>query len=146
MDAEAELHLHRGRASELMAGRSKEKVSIMGWSIGWDEKWQRDIGYGVTAYCDFPGCDAQIDRGLSYVCCGAQPYGGDGCGLYFCEKHGNHALRGHWNACSRCANYRPPFKPKADHPEWNSFKETDPSWAGWRKERNRQAFKRVALS
>ena len=30
----------------------------MGWSIGYDEKWQRDIGYGVPAICDYPGCTA----------------------------------------------------------------------------------------
>lgn len=27
----------------------------MGWSIGYDDKWFRDIGYGVPAYCDHPG-------------------------------------------------------------------------------------------
>lgn len=59
----------------------------MSWAIGFDEKWQRDIGYGVPAYCDHPGCKAEIDRGLPYVC-GGEPYGGsNGCGLYFCEKH-----------------------------------------------------------
>ena len=59
----------------------------MGWSIGYDEKWARDIGYGVPAVCDHPDCDARIDRGLSYVCCNQEPRGGEGCGLYFCEKH-----------------------------------------------------------
>lgn len=39
----------------------------MGWSIGFDEHWQRDIGYGVPATCDHPGCGAKIDRGLSFV-------------------------------------------------------------------------------
>lgn len=59
----------------------------MGWSIGYDSKWKRDIGYGVPASCDYPGCDAEIDRGLSYVC-GGEPYGGEvGCGLYFCAAH-----------------------------------------------------------
>lgn len=59
----------------------------MGWACGFDPTWQRDIGYGVPATCDQPGCGAPIDRGLSYVC-GGQPYGGDeGCGLYFCTAH-----------------------------------------------------------
>jgi hypothetical protein len=59
----------------------------MGWSIGWDGTWKRDIGYGVPAYCDHPECSAEIDRGLSYVC-GGDPYGGEhGCGLFFCGKH-----------------------------------------------------------
>lgn len=106
----------------------------MGWSIGFDEKWQRDIGYGVPAWCDFPGCNEEIDRGLSYVCCSQEPHGGDGCGLYFCEKHHPY-FRGDNDAmCSRCFNYRPPFKPKPEHPRWLEFKATDDSWAEWRKE------------
>lgn len=32
----------------------------MGWSIGWDSTWQRDIGYGVPALCDHPNCSAVI--------------------------------------------------------------------------------------
>ena len=48
----------------------------MGWSIGYDSNWDRDIGYGVPAYCDHPDCNEEIDRGLSYVC-GGEPYGGD---------------------------------------------------------------------
>lgn len=55
----------------------------MGWSIGFDSNWGQDIGYGVPSTCDHPDCDAEINRGLSYVC-GGEPYGGDeGCGLYF---------------------------------------------------------------
>lgn len=42
----------------------------MGWSIGFDSNWNRDIGYGVPAFCDHPGCTAEIDRGLAYVCGG----------------------------------------------------------------------------
>lgn len=54
----------------------------MGWSIGYDERWKRDIGYGVPATCDHPGCEEKIDRGLSCVCANQQPYGGEhGCGL-----------------------------------------------------------------
>jgi hypothetical protein len=101
----------------------------MGWSIGFDEHWSRDIGYGVPAYCDHPKCDAEIDRGLSYVC-GGQPYGGDdGCGLYFCEKHLNSS-----SLCSRCARREKPFDAKPDHPEWLHHKATDVSWAEWRKQ------------
>ena len=55
----------------------------MGWSLGYDSNWNRDIGYGVPAYCDHPYCNEEIDRGLSYVC-GDALYGGDrGCGLFF---------------------------------------------------------------
>lgn len=107
----------------------------MGWSIGYDSTWGRDIGYGVPAWCDHPECSAKIDRGLAYVC-GSEPYGGDaGCGLYFCERH-----RGPWfecgafSVCVRCAHHHDPFKAKPDHPEWLHHKATDPSWAEWRAE------------
>ena len=102
----------------------------MGWSISFDTNWQRDVGYAVPAYCDHPECNAEIDRGLAYVCCGEQPYGGErGCGLYFCSKHQD------WEGkCSRCRNRKPPFNPKPDHPQWIHWKLTDESWAAWRKQ------------
>jgi hypothetical protein len=69
----------------------------MGWSLGHDNRWGkfgRDIGYGVPAPCDHPGCGAEIDRGLSYVC-GTHPYGGEhGCGLHFCGDHLHFEERG----------------------------------------------------
>lgn len=33
----------------------------MGWSIGYDNSWKRDIGYGVPAFCDHPGCMTSIN-------------------------------------------------------------------------------------
>jgi hypothetical protein len=105
----------------------------MGWSIGYDDKWQRDIGYGVPALCDHPGCTEEIDRGLSYVC-GGEPYGGDrGCGLYFCEKHRLMSERLPM-LCERCKARRKPFAAKPDHPEWIQWKLTDESWEEWRQE------------
>lgn len=102
----------------------------MSWAVSYDERWRRDIGYGVPAFCDFPRCNEKIDRGLSYVCCDEQPHGGDrGCGLYFCGAHQRYDGR-----CSRCANYHPPFRPKPDHPDWIAHKLTDESWAEWRAE------------
>jgi hypothetical protein len=102
----------------------------MGWSIGWDARWGRDIGYGVPATCDFPGCGAEIDRGLGYVC-GREPYGGErGCGLYFCEDH----QRGRSQLCPRCANRCAPYTPSPDVREWVEWKLSDPSWATWRME------------
>lgn len=100
----------------------------MGWSVGYDEKWKRDIGYGVPSICDHPDCDAEIDRGLAYVCKDSEPYGGDGCGLYFCDKHRA------WLGCERCELDQPPFTPKPDTREWVEHKMTDPSWATWREE------------
>lgn len=105
----------------------------MGWSIGYDEKWKRDIGYGVPAVCDHPDCNKSIDRGLSYVC-GSEPYGGDhGCGLYFCTDHL------YWgqndpNMCERCCDEKRPYKPKPDTKEWIDWKLTDESWKQWRDE------------
>lgn len=128
----------------------------MGWSIGFDTNWNRDIGYGVPAYCDHPGCMAEIDRGLSYVC-GGQPYGGEhGCGLYFCEKHmGLHVGGGRQNlpsqVCERCGarlfghRKTDPFIPTPDHPEWIQHKLTDPSWAAWRAE-NPAAVEALSLT
>lgn len=104
----------------------------MGWSIGYDEHWKRDIGYGVPAWCDHPDCNEVIDRGLSYVC-GGDPYGGEfGCGLYFCPEH--LYLGEGPQLCERCDNHDDviPFDAKPDHPTWLHHKATDPSWAEWR--------------
>jgi hypothetical protein len=104
----------------------------MGWSIGYDENWKRDVGYGVPAICDQPGCGGEIDRGLAYVC-GGEPFGGDeGCGLFFCGLHLWHGQEG--QVCARCRIGSEPFKPTADTDEWNQHKLTDPSWQEWRDE------------
>lgn len=100
----------------------------VGWAVGYDTRWKRDIGYGVPATCDQPDCGERIDRGLAYVC-GGQPYGGDdGCGLYFCGHHGG------GEKCSRCQNGAEPFAPTPDVEGWTRHKATDPSWARWRTE------------
>lgn len=105
----------------------------MGWSLGFDSRWQRDVGYGVPAVCDQPRCAAQIDRGLSFVC-GAEPYGGElGCGLYFCSKHLS-GYRRDKHVCARCSSHRPPYDPKPDVKQWVDWKLTDDSWAQWRTE------------
>ena len=58
----------------------------MGWGFGINQ-FGREVGYGVEAGCDEPGCDEKIDRGLGY-CCGGMHDGGDhGCGEYFCSDH-----------------------------------------------------------
>ncbi len=113
---------------------------MMSWSIGFDEKWNRDIGYGVPAICDHLDCNKEIDRGLSYVCGNGEPYGGDeGCGLYFCEEHGGGKF------CERCKLFFKDgvfneyqdvdfFQPKPDTQEWIDHKNTHESWKEWRKE------------
>jgi hypothetical protein len=110
----------------------------MGWSIGYDNRWHRDIGYGVPATCDFLGCNKEINRGLSYVC-GSDPLGGDyGCGLYFCGEHFKgrkpHGSENYVQLCPRCYAYKSPYNPKPDVKAWIKWKLTDESWARWRKE------------
>lgn len=102
----------------------------MGWSLGYDSNWKRDVGYGVPAICDGPECTEEINRSLSYVC-GGEPYGGDcGCGLYFC---GNHLWYGkEAQLCRQCSDGKEPFKPKPDTREWIEWKLTHESWAEWR--------------
>lgn len=106
----------------------------MGWAIGYDERWKRDIGYGVPAYCDHPHCWAEIDRGLAHVC-GGGPYGGEkGCGLYFCGHHLSHA-RPSGPFCPRCTKHNQiPYKAKPDKREWIEHKLKDESWQTWRDE------------
>lgn len=110
----------------------------MGWSIGYDDRWKRWIGYGVPAYCDYPDCDEEINRGLAYVCANEEPYGGEfGCGLFMCERHkvwqtfpdGEDGL-----FCKRCAKGEKPYEPKPEHPDWIRHVLTDPSWKEWRDE------------
>ena len=104
----------------------------MGWSIGFDSQWNRDIGYGVPAYCDHPKCKRVIDRGLSYVC-GGEPYGGEnGCGLYFCAEHLGYSVKHDAQMCGKCRQGREPFTPKPDCPQWVTFKLSDGSWKKWR--------------
>lgn len=103
----------------------------MGWSVGYDDSWKRDIGWAVPATCDHPDCGKEIVRSLSYVC-GENPYGGeDGCGLFFCSDHlrfGETRLR----CCERCRQHRDPFEPTPDTEEWIHHKNSDPSWEQWR--------------
>lgn len=115
----------------------------MGWSIGFDSRWNRDIGYGVPATCDFPGCGADIDRGLAFVC-GGEPYGGErGCGLFFCGEH--MFVGSHRQQCDRCAYGKPPFDATPDTREWVEWKLTDESWAAWRDE-NPEAVKAMTAA
>jgi len=103
----------------------------MSWAIGYDSTWNRDIGYGVPAICDHPGCGAEIDRGLSYVC-GGEPYGGErGCGLFFCAKHLGGGVYPD-QRCERCRNRKKPFIPTPDMTKWIQHKLTDESWREWR--------------
>ncbi|MBF6368398.1 hypothetical protein IU469_22130 [Nocardia puris] len=107
----------------------------MSWAVGYDTNWRRDIGYGVPATCDHPGCGEGIDRGLYFVCCGEEPRGGEhGCGLYFCGQHLRYGDDDLPARCERCQAGADPFAPTPDVPEWINHKLTDPSWQRWRDE------------
>jgi hypothetical protein len=95
----------------------------MSWSVGYDNRWHRDVGYGVPAFCDYPKCGKEIDRGLYYIC--------EECGLFFCDDH---LILNDPQQCERCEKELEPFQPTPDHPDWTNHKMTDPSWAAWRKE------------
>ena len=43
-------------------------------------------GYGVPAICEYPDCNEEIDRGMSFAC-GGEPFSEIGCDRYFCSKH-----------------------------------------------------------
>ena len=125
----------------------------MGWSIGFDTRWRRDIGYGVPATCDHPGCGKEIDRGLGYVC-GSKPYGGDcGCGLYFCGEHlapyrrRTEGMAGWVDLCIRCGKRSKKgwFDATPDVPEWLNHKLTDESWGPWRAENPDEVTRITAL-
>jgi len=127
----------------------------MGWSIGYDDDLERDIGYGVPAYCDHPGCNAEIDRGVSHLC-GFNSDTGEGCGLHFCGAHLHHrfidpaidpdeAPRG--PLCDACDCGEAAYPKKPDHPDWLRWKLSDESWAAWRQENPKAvAAARAALS
>lgn len=63
----------------------------MGWADCGDDSKGRPIGYAHEATCDHPGCDAKIDRGLSYACGGMHGETEVGCEGYFCEAHREYA-------------------------------------------------------
>ncbi len=74
----------------------------MGWGSGSNRKG-RAIGYGITAICDEPECEIEIDRGLGYICGGLEAVtsdDADGCGYYFCTAHGGGFL------CERCSRLK----------------------------------------
>jgi hypothetical protein len=59
----------------------------MGWGDCGTDSLGRPIGYVFEATCDFGGCLARIDRGLSYACGGMHGDDETSCELYFCPKH-----------------------------------------------------------
>lgn len=59
----------------------------MSWSDCGKDSQGRPIGYAHAGTCDHPGCDKEIDRGLSYACGGMHGQDEVSCEKYFCEEH-----------------------------------------------------------
>ena len=65
----------------------------MGWGNCGTDSQGRPIGYVFEATCDHPGCDAKIDRGLSYACGDMHGETEVSCEKYFCDKHRRNFIR-----------------------------------------------------
>lgn len=66
----------------------------MAWGdCGVNQTTGEPMGYNHEGVCHFPGCDKEIDHGLSYVCGGMHEGGELGCGYYFCDDHHNNVVR-----------------------------------------------------
>lgn len=59
----------------------------MSWANCGNDSMGRPIGYAHPAKCDQEGCEAEIDRGLSYACGGMHGNTEIACEKYFCEEH-----------------------------------------------------------
>jgi len=58
----------------------------MGWAFCGTNDHGQEMGYSVTATCDEPGCNVEIDRGLAHVC-GRMHEDPDTCHKYYCAEH-----------------------------------------------------------
>ncbi len=100
----------------------------MGYSLGQNYAG-RDIGYGVPALCDAPGCNVEIDRGMDWQCDRTTI----SCAHFFCSKHR------HTHSCREFN--RGKLTPKPDIPKWVWWKMTAPSWQKYRDELPAPEFK-----
>ncbi len=87
----------------------------MGYGVYWTNgRWQ---GYGIPAYCDYPGCKEEIDRGMGY----AHDKEEMPSSVFCCKKHQEEKLNS--------------FEvEEKEHPEWLNHILTDESWEKWRNE------------
>lgn len=95
----------------------------MGYSVYWaNGRWQ---GYGVPAYCDYPGCQEVINRGMGYQ---HPDDGGDLIPRVFvCNEH-------------RYKDIESFDIKRKEHQDWIDHVKTDDSWKQWREE-NQEAMK-----
>lgn len=111
-------------------------------------------GYGVSAICEYPNCNEEIDRGISFAC-GGEPFSEHGCDRYFCSKHLHYTYFNPEtgkkcrhkndcecetiNVCERCMDNKPQFPYKPETKEWAEHVSTDESWEEWRKNNPEEA-------
>lgn len=88
----------------------------------------------MVCLCDFPKCNAVIDRGLAFVCGDSPGETEFGCGRYFCGDHmkGRTYGRGkdaeHKQVCGRCKRGERPWPMKPDLPNALEEVEFNPSF------------------
>lgn len=88
----------------------------MGYSVYWNNgRWQ---GYGVPAYCDYPGCKEKIDRGMGYT----HNDDKEDNNIFCCQKHQDISIDSFEVDTDR------------EHPEWLNHILTDHSWKQWRED------------
>lgn len=65
-----------------------------------------EAGYAIEDVCHQDGCEAQIDRGLSYLCGERPGVAADGaCGRWFCTDHLHLSPEG-GQRCGACGGAR----------------------------------------
>lgn len=98
----------------------------MGWANCGKDSQGRPIGYAFEATCDHPGCDAKIDRGLSYACGGMHGEDELSCEKYFCEIHRSEWVRKRGGqivqVCKECGDFwRRKYRTKPQRSTRNNF-------------------------
>ena len=86
----------------------------MGYQVYWSNgRWQ---GYGVPAYCDYPGCKEEIDRGMGYSHTQDKE---EPASVFCCDNHTHENINS--------------FEvERKEHPDWLNHILTDDSWELWR--------------
>lgn len=91
----------------------------MGYQVYWHNgRWQ---GYGVPAYCDFPGCKIEIDRGMGFQHPDDAEHGSGVPEIFCCGEHMNTEIDLSTFEIER-----------KEHPDWLRHVLSHDSWDKWR--------------
>lgn len=92
----------------------------MGYGTYWENgRWQ---GNGVPAYCDYPGCNEVIHRGLAYQ--HEEDNEGMTPNIFCCKKHKRELLDSFYSRVDYSRECQ----------DWLAWITSDVSWSQWRKE------------